>query len=72
MLTKKYPFARVINVARQHSPLAQSVEQRTVNPPVDGSNPSGGARDLGSILGLFLFVLRTLKKASTEAFIVRV
>lgn len=44
MLTKKSPFARVVNVARQHSPLAQSVEQRTVNPPVDGSNPSGGAK----------------------------
>ena len=32
-----------------YAPLAQSVEQRTVNPCVVGSSPTGGAREIPGI-----------------------
>ena len=34
---------RFFTVRKNHSPVAQSVEQVAVNHPVGGSNPSGGA-----------------------------
>ena len=44
MLTLFYEYCRLLFVAdKKHSPLAQSVEQRTVNPPVASSNLAGGA-----------------------------
>lgn len=37
------------------APLAQVVEQRTVNPCVAGSNPAGGGGSLLAIRGFFYF-----------------
>ena len=42
----------------KHSPLAQSVERRTVNPQVVGSSPTGGAKMKATPFGVaFVFSL---------------
>ena len=57
MLTLFYEYCRLLFVAdKKHSPLAQSVEQRTVNPPVASSNLAGGA-NLGEYPRFFIFTL---------------
>ena len=57
--TVRWSLTDVINIAVQkYSSLAQSVEQRTVNPRVTGSSPVGGAKNRAdrSVCSVFAFL----------------
>jgi hypothetical protein len=55
-------------ISSTDSSIAQSVEQRTVNPCVPGSSPGRGAKYIKpcSNAGLFCFLLPNLKKLFTK------
>ena len=55
MLDNKLYFVYDTNHVKANAPLAQLVEQRTVNPSVASSILAGGAQRLGFTLSLFFY-----------------